>query len=103
MKKIELTTEQRKKLIDALVDVHDENGAFDIDVEFDDIIVNATGHIELDGYCEDDYYDGTGAWIETYRSAWVELKAIVYTDDDETTCGVDASTEREVEDYLNAA
>lgn len=99
MKTIELTTEQRKTLVERLADVY---GAFDIDIDIDDnLTINAVGNIETDGYYEDDYYNGTGAWVETYRSAWVELAATVYSEDDSETCNVDEVTAQATEKFLN--
>lgn len=103
MKAIELTIDQRKKLIDGLADVHDEEGVFEVEIEVgENITVNAVGNIETDGYREDEYFNGTGAWVETYRSAWVELTATVYDDDDSADCCVDTASRREAEAYLAA-
>lgn len=99
MRTIELSKEQREKVINALAAVHDENGRFDIDIELDDALtLNAKGWLELDGYKEDDYF-GTGAWVETYRSASVELTA--FDEDGEVEIGIEI--ENEIYKYLNAA
>lgn len=98
MKTIELTNEQRRKVVDALVDVRDEE-TFEIEIEVGDTLtVEASGRIETEGYREDDYFNGTGAWVETYRSASVELTAY---DDDGDEYRVDTITERAAEKCLN--
>ena len=101
MRTIELSKEQREKVINALATVHDENGRFDINIELDDALtLNAKGWLELDGYLEDDYYNGTGAYIETYRSASVTLTA--YNEEGEQI-GLDGESYDIIHKYLNAA
>lgn len=107
METITLTAQQINVLTDELDDIRNENGSFDIDIEIDDsLTINAAGYVETDGYIEDDYHcgymNGTGAYVETYRSASVELKATVYDGDDNATeYNVDAGSVRAVEEYLN--
>lgn len=101
MRTIELSKEQREKVINALAAVHDENGRFDIDIELDDALtLNAKGWLELDGYLEDDYYNGTGAYIETHRSASVTLTAY---DEEGEQIGLDSESYNIIHKYLNAA
>ena len=101
MRTIELSKEQREKVINALAAVHDENGRFDIDIELDDALtLNAKGWLELDGYLEDDYYNGTGAYIATHRSASVTLTA--YNEEGEQI-GLDSESYNIIHKYLNAA
>lgn len=104
MNKIELTGEQRAMIMAALAEVHDEDGRFDIDIELDTITINAQGTIEIDGYVEDDYHcgymNGTGAWIETYRAASVDLTAY---DDDGNEFELDNESNDIITQYLNAA
>ncbi len=104
MKKIELTGEQREKVMNALAEIHDEEGHFDIDIELDTITINAQGWVEIDGYIEDDsvcgYMNGTGAWIETYRAASVDLTAY---DEDGNEYEIDKESNNIIDKYLNAA
>ena len=104
MKKIELTGEQRDKIMSELAEVHGEDGRFDIDIELDAFTINAQGWVEIDGYIEDDsvcgYMNGTGAWIETYRAASVELTAY---DEDGNAYEVDKESYNIIDKYLNAA
>lgn len=104
MKRIELTGEQRAQVMNALAEIHDEDGRFDIDIELDSLTINAQGTIEIDGYVEDDYHcgymNGTGAWVETYRAASVELTAY---DEDGNEYMIDNESNTIIEKYLNVA
>ena len=90
-------------MLSQLAGVHDEDSSFNIDIELDGITINVKGSIELDGYIEDDYHcgymNGTGAWVETYRSASVEVKAF----DEDGEVEIDIEIENEIYKYLNAA
>ena len=99
MKKLTLSEAQKREIMSRLAEVHDEDGGFDIEIELDGITINAKGSIELDGYKEDDYFNGTGAWVETYRSASVELTAF----DEDGEVEIDIEIENEIYKYLNAA
>ena len=99
MKKLTLSEAQKHEIMSRLAEVHDEDGGVDIEIELDGITINAKGSIELDGYKEDDYFNGTGAWVETYRSASVELTA--FDEDGEVEIGIEI--ENEIYKYLNAA
>lgn len=101
MKTIELTSEQREKLMNALSELRDTDGKFEIEIFIGcDLIIEAKGSVEVEAYQEDDYFSGTGAWVETRRSAWVELTAY---DENGEECYVDALTEQEADEYLNQA
>ena len=102
-----MTKEQRDKVLSALDDI--EDGNFDIDIEIDETLtINAKGWLETDGYIEDDYHcgymNGTGAYVETYRNASLELTAQVYNEETDNVeeCSV-GEFENEAEKYLNAA
>ena len=107
MKKVTLTKAQRELLKDRLTEVRDgQNGEFDLDIVIDYLLtINVQGWVETDGYVEDDYYNGTGGYVETYRQADVHLTAIVFDIEncDNEACLVDEKTEREISNYLNAA
>lgn len=97
MKTIPLTREQREQLMDALADVRQQCGRFEKEVLLDeDLLIVAKGSMDVDCYQEDE----TGAWVETRRSAWVELAAY---DENGEECYVDALTEQEADEYLNQA
>lgn len=58
-------------------------GKFAVSVEADEkTVVEVSGWYEMAGYCEDDYFNGTGAWVTTYVRVSVEA-CEVYTYDDE--------------------
>ena len=101
MKTIELTEEQRDELLYELSGLHNECGKFSKSIEIgDDMVVEAEGYIEIEA-CQD---SDTGVWMEIYRQAWVELKAIIYNENGCTTeCYVDAATEQAAADCLNEA
>ena len=73
-----------------------------VEVEVNDTLVVVDGSFEIDGYCEDDYFNGTG-WVTTYIS--VIVKSIEAYDEDgneiETTYDL-AEIERSVENDLAA-
>lgn len=104
MKKIELTGEQRAQVMNALAEIHGEDGRFDLDIELDGLTINAQGWVEIEGYTEDDsvcgYMNGTGAWVETNRTASVELTAY---DEDGNEYEIDNESNTIIEKYLNVA
>ena len=99
MKKLTLSEAQKREIMSRLAEVHGENGDFDLDIELDSITINVKGSIELDGYEENSYFNGTGAWVETYRSASVDVKAF----DEDGEVEIDIEIENEIYKYLNAA
>ena len=107
MKTITLTDAQMQKVYDALDSV--EDGSFDLEIEIDETLtVFATGWLETDGYVEDDfhrgYMNGTGAYVETYRSASVELSATLYDEDgNEEDVAISAEQEKQADRHLNTA
>lgn len=98
MRTIELTEEKVDTIKRALKTAHDESGNFNIDIDLGEYIATATGWVEIDGYTEDDYFNGTGAWIETYREASVE---ITIKDEDGNEYSADIESENEIYNYLN--
>lgn len=92
-----------KQLDDAVSGI---DGKFDIDVELDEnITVNVRGQVETDGYYEDDYFNGTGAWVETYRDVTLDVTAKAYDEktNTETDYMIDPESEKAIYDYLAAA
>ena len=45
---------------------------YSVDVEVNNTLVVVDGSFEIDGYCEDDYFNGTGAWVTTYVSVYID-------------------------------
>ncbi len=99
MERVTLTREQRQKVLEGLNAVREECGRFEVLTELDGLTVEAVGAVALDGYREDDYLTGTGAWVETYRLASVELTAY---DEDGRAYHVDSDTEDAAYGSLNA-
>ncbi len=52
--------------------IDSNNGTFSVEVEVNNALVVVDGSFEIDGYCEDDYFNGTGAWITTYVSVCID-------------------------------
>ena len=67
--------------------IESNEGRFSLEVEIDgNTIVEVSGRYEMDGYREDDYYNGTGAWVTTYVSVVVEDCTVhTYDEDGEET------------------
>lgn len=93
-----LTQQQRKALLERLDRIRFEEGRFGFTLDFEDLSITAIGEIELDGYCEDDYYNGTGGWVETYRRARVVISAF---DELGRYHPVDRRTKEEADNLLN--
>ncbi len=100
MKTMTMNGEQRAKVMAALAEVKYEAGRFEVEVIVDGWTLNAEGWVELDGYREDGYEDGTGAWVETHRSAGVTLTAY---DEEGDEADVDCESCGMMADFLNAA
>ena len=58
------------------------DGMFSIEMEMDNVLVYIDGSFEISGYAEDDYFNGTGAWVATY--ALVKIDSIEAYDE---VCG----------------
>lgn len=95
-----LNHDQIEAIKNGLRPIHDESGTFDIDIELGSLTVNATGEVDIEGYVEDDYLNGTGAFIETRRNATVALTGFDEAGDE---VFIDSDAERAVCEYLNAA
>lgn len=52
--------------------IEGNNGTFSVEVEVNNTLVVVDGNFEIDGYCEDDYFNGTGAWVTTYAAVSIE-------------------------------
>lgn len=59
------------------------SGRFSVEVEIDEnTTVEASGWYEVDGYREDDYFNGTGAWVTTCVRVSVEACDVFTCDED---------------------
>ena len=52
--------------------IEGSEGTFSVEVEVNNTLVVVDGSFEIDGYCEDDYFNGTGAWVTTYVSVCID-------------------------------
>lgn len=52
--------------------IEGNEGTFSVEVEANNTLVVVDGRFEIDGYCEDDYFNGTGAWVTTYVSVYID-------------------------------
>lgn len=53
--------------------IEGNEGTFSVEVEMDaNTVVEVSGSYEIDGYEEDDYSNGTGAWVTTYVAVSIE-------------------------------
>ena len=58
-------------------------GNFSLDVDIDaNTFAQVSGHYEIQGYCEDDYFNGTGAWVTTYANVVLEDCDVFTYDED---------------------
>lgn len=63
--------------------IESNGGSFALEVEIDgNTVVEVSDRYEMDGYREDDYFNGTGAWVTTYVSVVVEDCAVYTYDED---------------------
>lgn len=83
--------------------IEESNGTFSVEVEVNDTLVIVDGSFEIDGYREDDYFNGTGAWVTTYVS--VSVSSVEAYDEDgeavEVACDL-SEIERYAENELAA-
>lgn len=52
--------------------IEGNEGTFSVEVEVNNTLVVVDGSFEIDGYPEDDYFNGTGAWVTTYVSVYID-------------------------------
>lgn len=62
-----------------------EEGKGSVEFEKDNEILFFDYSYEIEGYVEDDYFNGTGAFVETSSSLYIENVESVNEDGDETT------------------
>lgn len=78
------TTIINEAIADAIIrSISDYEGNFSLDVDIDaNTFAQVSGHYEIQGYCEDDYFDGTGAWVTTYANVVLEDCDVFTYDED---------------------
>ncbi len=73
-----------------------EDGSNSIEFEKDGETLFIECTLESDGYVEDDYYNGTGAYVETFRALYVESVESYNEDGEQTANSFDEATLQEV-------
>ena len=76
-------------------------GKFSVEVEIDaNTVVEVSGWYEVDGYCENDYFNGTGAWVTTYVRVCVEAcEVCTFNEDGEQVANTIEPNIAEIERY----
>ena len=102
-------TELEYKLAKAIIDgcIGSSESGFTVEVEDGNTFVSASVYCHIEGYTEDDYYNGTGAYVVTDVNVGIDdVEVHTYTDDgDETPNSIELDTtliERYVMDALAA-
>lgn len=92
-----------EKIAEAIAESIDGcEGRFDLDVELDvNTLVTVSGWYEFNGYCEDDYFNGTGAWVTTYARVSVDACEVCAYDEngDEVPATIEIDT-AEIERFV---
>ena len=102
MKTINPNRQQIDKVLEELEGVQ---GNFDIYVRIDEnLTIEAQGYLTRDGYVEDDYFNGTGAFIETSRKADAILTGFLSdAGENEEVVDIEGEIVDEVRQFLEAA
>lgn len=61
------------------------------EIEVNNLLVTVRGRYWTDGYCEDDYYNGTGAWVATDASVAIDEVEAYDMDGEEAALDIDES------------
>lgn len=84
-----------------VAEIESNNGTYSIEVEIDaNTVAEVTGSYEIDGYTEDNYFNGTGAFVVTSVSVVVEaLEVFTYDEDGNETASTISPDIAEIERY----
>lgn len=62
-----------KKIEDAIeAELDGDEGRFYVEIFHDDLLVCVEGGFSIDGYTEDDYFNGTGGFVTTEACVWID-------------------------------
>lgn len=62
-----------KKIEDAIESELDGNeGCFYVEVVYEELLICVEGGYSIEGYTEDDYFNGTGGFVTTDASVWID-------------------------------
>lgn len=59
------------------------------EIEVNGLFVTISGHYWADGYCENDYYNGTGAWVATDAAVSIDEIEAYNEDGDKIELDID--------------
>lgn len=76
----ELEKKAAEAIFEAIANGGDNEGEYSAEVEDGDNIVCFNGVYGIDGYYENDYVDGTGAWVTTSATVCI-VNAIAYNEE----------------------
>lgn len=78
------TTAINEAIEDAILkSIDGYEGNFSLDIEIDaNTFVEVSGCYGIHGYCEDDYFNGTGAWVTTYADVAIDSCDVFTYDED---------------------
>lgn len=96
-----MTTINETIAIAIVAEIESNNGTYSIEVEIDaNTVAEVTGSYEIDGYTEDNYFNGTGAFRVTSVSVVVEaLEVFTYDEDGEQVENTISPDIAEIERY----
>lgn len=81
-----------------------DNEPFYTEFEIDDLFIEVSGRYWTESYCEDDYFNGTGAWITTDATVYIEKLNVYNEDGDKIEIAIDERlVQNELERELKAA
>lgn len=103
MKTVTLSSSQLDSLLYKFYESVDGDGDFSVLYEDDDLMIDIKGYCIIEGYREDDYYNGTGAYVETDKYGLFEYTAYLYnkeTEDSEEVL-IDNNSIENINDFLN--
>lgn len=80
--------------------VTSDNGTFSIEVEAGDVVILVDGGYEIEGYLDNDYYTGTGAYVTTFAAVCIESLQAYNEDGEEVDIDCNLS---EIEQYVKDA
>lgn len=74
--------------------IEDDSNSIEFEKDGETLFIECT--LESDGYVEDDYYNGTGAYVETFRALYVESVESYNEDGEQTANKFNEATLQEV-------
>ena len=101
MKKVALTAEEKRELLQAIEELRQEAADIYTEVEVGNILIYVSGYVEIEGYIDDAYFGGTGEKVITSRE--VSRLEIHAYDENGDEVKLDTEIEKEACKILEAA